>query len=233
MPALNQEVLHCLQNNFKSLDKEKGISSIQNIREKAFGRFSELGFPTPKNEEWKYTNVNSLSKTPFPFPKDIFAVPDFEEVKKYTLENLPGPKLVFVNGHFVEELSLLKAHLPKGVKIYPLHSIFSEKEYQKLDPFDRQCLEKNLGQHALYQDQPFVTLNTSFLKHGVFIRLRKGVTLEKPIQIVFFSTKEEEPFATHPRLLIVLGENSQASIIESYVGLSDHVHLTSLAKISN
>ena len=221
-----KEMNKSFQSNFNSQDQGKMVSSIRAIREKAFLRFNELGFPTTKSEEWKYTNVLPLTQTPFSLPKDIYEVPDYERVKQYTLENLPGPKIIFVNGRFVDELSQLKAHLPKGVKIYSFQNMFLQDQYQNLDPFDRQCLEKHLAHHALYQDQPFVTLNTAFIKNGLFIRFRKGTIVEKPIQVIFFSTNKGENFVTHPRSLIVLEEGAQANLITSYVGLSENAYFS-------
>ena len=189
------------------------------LKEAAIKRFSDLGFPTTRrgNEEWKYTDVRPIAAAGFqpltiPSPTHLGA----KELESLTLGEMDWPRLVFVDGYFSEELSLLSS-LPDGVIASNLADAMTQSA---------SLVEQHLGHYAPYQDNPFTALNTAFLKHGAFLHIPDGALVEEPIQILFAFTARALNTASHPRVLIVTGKDSKATVIESYVGLLEGKYFT-------
>ncbi len=169
---------------------------LQKIRHEAASRFAEQGFPKSDEEEWHYTSLEpfsgqtfTIAETPEKIPEDLPLL--------YPLET---PNLVFVNGNYS---SSSVGNLP--IEIMPLQDAIEQKP---------DLVRESLGRPA----QPFVSLNTAFLKAGVFVRIPPKVRLEKPIHLVFYSETHNGAIVSHPRNLILLGEASEATVIESYCG---------------
>jgi Fe-S cluster assembly protein SufD len=93
---------------------------------------------------------------------------------------------------------------------------------------DSALVEPHLARHAGYQDHPFVALNTAFLQDGAFVSIPRGKAVERPIHLLFVSTHDRRGTATvsHPRNLILAGDDSQAMVIESYIGLNNALYFT-------
>jgi Fe-S cluster assembly protein SufD len=100
--------------------------------------------------------------------------------------------------------------LPAGVRATNLATAFADEP---------RLLEQHLARYADYQDHAFVALNTAFMEDGGFVHVPKGVILEKPIYLLFISTREDRPSVSHSRNLILIERESQATIIEGYIGL--------------
>lgn len=184
------------------------LAWLRNMRRDAFARFAEVGIPTTRMEDWRFTNLSSLAQTPFSLARNgrgSIAAKALDSFK------IPGTacQLVFVNGHYAPELSN-PGKLPDGVEI---SNLATEIESQP------STLESWLGRYLDTKRDPFSALNTAFLEDGAFVHVEKGVVLEAPIHLLFVSTGESGPTMTHPRNLIVAQEESQASIIEDYVSL--------------
>ncbi len=200
----------------------KGISRgepswLGALRRKALERFADLGFPTTRDEEWRYTSVAPIAKTPF----RVAASRRRNGVSRRDLEHVlfGGPEctlLVFVNGHYAPELSHLLP-LPEGVKAGSLAD-FLEREPALVEP--------HLARHARFEDQAFVALNTAFLKDGAFVHVPRMKVLSEPIHLLFVTTGNSAPPVSHPRNLIVVEEGSQAAIVENYVTLSGGAYFT-------
>ncbi len=196
-----------------------GPSWLGPIRKAAIHRFAELGFPTTKSEEWKYTNVAPIARVPFqPVSQagaknslvDLSAYPVLTEEVGYPSPSakVSGARLVFVDGHYSQSLS--SVGLPEGVKATSLARALADN-----DP----SLEAHLARYVGWEDHAFAALNTAFIEDGAFIEIPKDVVLDKPIHLLYVSTAHGEPTVTHPRNLILAGRSSQVSIIEVYVGL--------------
>ena len=170
--------------------------------------FAREGFPDPRNEEWKYTNVRPIAKKVFQpaaagqAPVDASVVDDHKFAGQETLD------LVFVNGIFREELSGT-ADLPEGVAVKNLARALEDSP---------EAVGKTLGSVVTYQDNSFAAFNTAFFEDGAFIELANNAVLETPIRLLFVSTAEAEPVVSHPRVVISAGTSSQASVIEQFVG---------------
>lgn len=190
-----------------------GDTWLPKVRKDAIGRFAELGFPTTRLEEWKYTNVAPIARIPFKA-----AELRWDGLTEERLAELPlahsaftecCSRIVFINGHYSPQLS--SPDLPERAIVGSLALAIKQ---------NTPAVKEHLTRHADYQSRAFVALNTAFLEDGAFIEIPRGVTVDAPIYILFVSTADE-PIAAHPRSLIVAGDDSQASIIEEYIALGE------------
>ena len=197
----------------------RDVPWLGDLRKVAIEQFARLGFPTIKHEEWKYTNLAPLARTPFR-PAGVHDGPGIvgEKLKPVTFGMLRCTQLVFVNGRHASRLSWHRP-LPAGVRATGLAEILRD---------DPMVVEPHLGRHARSDDQTFTALNTAFIEDGAFVHVPKGTVLEEPIHLLFLSTPSAEPTVSHPRNLVVLGPASQATIIESYASLEDGSYFTNV-----
>jgi Fe-S cluster assembly protein SufD len=187
------------------------------LRKAGMARFAELGFPTTHDEDWRFTNVAPLAKLPF---KPMFE-PAADATAKSALENyifahVPGPRLVFVNGHYSATLSSI-GKLPAGAKVSSLAVALTS---------DSVFIEKQLGRCALTDDNAFAALNQAFFLDGGFVHVPAGVLIVEPIQFIFVSTAKQSGETIQPRNLIVAGADSKATVIESYLSTHNAAYFT-------
>jgi len=184
------------------------------VREKSLKAFQAVGIPTHKDEEWRFTPLRRLSETEY---KPAYgAIVAREELEATPVGKVDAATLVFVNGEAAPELAVPR-NLPNGVFVGTLeeaHEAHPEIVDQYLGKVA--TLEGKLG---TTNDERFVALNTAYLGEGAFVYIPKNVVLEDPIHLAFLSKADHGPFAAFPRVLIVAGENSQAKIVESYLGV--------------
>lgn len=206
--------------NFELLERKLAGNRppwIRRIQKAAISRFNERGFPTTRDEEWKFTSVAPLLRIPFR-PVSGYEVdgPTSSQLKRFTFGELDCIRLVFVNGRFSDELSSVRP-MPSGMVVGSIAAAWDSH---------REWIEPHLASNSGCRDHPFVALNTAFLEDGAFVYLPAGKVVEQPIHLLFVSTSLEEATASHPRNLIVVGDNSQVAIVESYVGLDEGVYFT-------
>ncbi|MEE8350082.1 MAG: Fe-S cluster assembly protein SufD [Acidobacteriota bacterium] len=204
--------------SFACLQNPKEPQWLQAIRNEAMEQFSKLGFPTSRQEEWKYTKVDFTRKLAFDHAPSQLNGVTADQLNQVTFGNFQCPRLVFVNGHYSETLSSLQ-DLPPQVQVRSLAEALRENPEQ---------IKPHLARHAGYQDHAFVALNTAFIQDGAFVHIPEGARIEEPIHLLFVSTSLDKVTACHPRNLIVVDENSQATILESYVGLDQQPYFTNL-----
>jgi Fe-S cluster assembly protein SufD len=189
---------------------------LQSLRQDAFARFSETGFPTTHDEDWRFTNVAAVASTPF----DL-AGPD--TVSKEQLERFGASEftccLVFVNGFFSGELSTLPA-LPKGV------TVGSMAAQLRNDPAS---VEQHLGRYLNIERDAIAALNTAFIEDGVYVHVPRGVVVETPIYVLYVTVSGAAPAMNHPRNLIVAEESSQVTVVEDYVSLGEGITFSNAA----
>jgi len=196
----------------------RGPSWVHQIRKAAISRFAALGFPTPRHEEWKYTSVAPIVKVRFqPAAHELNGLMT-ARLARVTLGEMACAQLVFVNGHYSRELSFFRS-LPDGVKAESLAAALHA---------DPAGVEPYLARYASYQDHPFVALNTAFMEDGAFVYISQGKIVEEPIHLLFVSTARGQSTVSYPRNLIVAGNDSQATIVESYIGLENEVYFTNV-----
>jgi Fe-S cluster assembly protein SufD len=180
---------------FERLERElaaSGTPAVHRLRKAAAARFSELGLPGPREEEWRFTPIAPLARIPFePAP------PDDSDAAA-----LPRPT----------------QPLPSGVVVCGL-----AEAIQKLP----RLVEPHLARHADYSKQPFTALNTAFLRDGAFVYVPPGVVVEEPLFLRFHADASgEAPRVWHRRCLVVLGDHSRLTLVESYNGLPGVTYFT-------
>jgi Fe-S cluster assembly protein SufD len=197
-----------------------GPSWVRQVRRAAISGFAELGFPTTQHEEWKYTSVAPIVKAPFKPADDEPDGLTKESLSLHTLEQAACAQLVFVNGRYSHGLSSFGS-LPDGVKAGSLATALSA---------DPAAVEPHLARHAGYHAHPFVALNTAFIHDGAFVSIPKGNVVERPIHLLFVSTHDRrgKAIVSHPRNLILAGDDSQTMIVESYIGLNNALYFTNV-----
>ena len=182
---------------------------LRELREKAFARFCETGFPTTHDEDWRFTNVSPISKTSFRLAVGE-TLPSIEQVKPFFVHGA-ACQLVFVNGKFAEPLSSIGS-LPSGVRVSSLAAHISR---------DPAALQPHLGRYLNIDRDAFSALNTAFLEDGAYVHIRRGTVIRDPICILYISTSSETPLMSHPRNLIVAENETQATIAEDYVSFGE------------
>ena len=207
MSNLKEKIL----SSFLAFENEKDIDSyVHSIRSKAIKKFESEGFPTKKLESWKYTSLKRTLKYDyklFPSQKDII---DFKDIQDYLINDIESYKIVFVNGKYYSNLS---ETTHEGMDICILSSALTQSKYDLIieNYFDK--ISKKDG---------ITSLNTAFSHEGAYIHIPKNIQVDKPIQILHFSTGENESLMFQPRNLIVVDENSQVEIIERYQSITNN-----------
>tara|TARA_Y100000813_G_C24162158_1_gene352549 strand:+ start:1938 stop:3254 length:1317 start_codon:yes stop_codon:yes gene_type:complete len=207
MSNLKEKIL----SSFLAFENEKDIDSyVHSIRSKAIKKFESEGFPTKKLESWKYTSLKRALKYDyklFPSQKDII---DFKDIQDYLINDIESYKIVFVNGKYYSNLS---ETTHEGMDICILSSALTQSKYDLIieNYFDK--ISKKDG---------ITSLNTAFSHEGAYIHIPKNIQVDKPIQILHFSTGENESLMFQPRNLIVVDENSQVEIIERYQSITNN-----------
>ncbi|HTO35835.1 MAG TPA: SufD family Fe-S cluster assembly protein, partial [Flavobacterium sp.] len=188
---------------------------LHDIRTSAIKVFEDKGFPTKKEEAWKYTSLNSLLKNDFSvFPKSEVNI-GIADVKRFFIDETDTYKVVFVNGVFN---SFLSSTTHDGIDVCLLSSAISKPKY-------REIVDKYFNKIAI-KDETLTSLNTAFASEGAFINIPKNKVADKPIEIVYFSTKNDDKLWLNPRNLVVVGENAQVQIVERHQSLDNDLVLT-------
>jgi Fe-S cluster assembly protein SufD len=184
------------------------MDRLEELRSAAVRQFEKLGYPTTRDEDWRYTNVAPIARTRFSPAAPVEALPA-DRLERFVLPELKGTQLVFVNGRYAPELSAL-AMLPHGVLVGSLGDAL------RLDPG---CVHLFLGRLASFEEHAFTALNTAHFQDGAFVYVPGGLVLEEPIHVAHLTVPQAEPSMTSPRNVIVLQRGSRATVIESYAGL--------------
>jgi Fe-S cluster assembly protein SufD len=179
---------------------------LRDLREGAFARFCDVGFPTTHDEDWRFTNVSAISRSTFELASDE-SISD-AQVAPFRIAN-SACQLVFVNGHFSPRLSKV-SNAAAGVTVSTIAGQIAR---------DPSVLEAHLGRYLNIQRDSFSALNTAFFEDGAFVHIRRGTVLHNPICLLFISTANDKPQMSHPRNLIVAENETQATVVEDYVSL--------------
>jgi Fe-S cluster assembly protein SufD len=202
--------------DFREFEDQQAATApewLSKLRSESMQAFAELGFPTTRLEDWKYCNVAPIAGVRF--QPAAYEVNDRirKQAKEASYAGVERTRLVFLNGHYVEELSAVSG-LPKGATVTNLAKALKREE----------AVTAHLGRYAGHKTHPFVALNTAFVRDGAFIEVPKGVVLEKPVEVLYISTGSETPWVAHPRNLVFAAQGSQVALVETYVGLGGGVY---------
>ena len=198
-----------LLSSFIAFENQTNIDSyVHDIRSEAIKNFESIGFPNKKLENWKYTSLKNLLKNDFIVLPEINNLLEFKDIKKYLIDDIDSYKIIFVDGKYSSHLS---DTTHEGMDICILSAALSQSKYELL-------IENYFNKIA--NDDGITSLNTAFSSEGAFIHIPKNKFVDKPIQIIHFSTGNESSLMFQPRNMIVVEENSQVQIIERHQSLS-------------
>jgi Fe-S cluster assembly protein SufD len=192
-----------------------GPSWLGRLRRSALERFEKLGLPPTTLEEWRQTSVAAIASTRFERASAAGRAVSKAELATLPLADLGCPRIVFVNGIHVPELSGIDG-LPSGLRVESLAAIAGSRGDE---------IEPLLARQAGFEDRAFTALNTASFEDGAVVTVEAGAAVETPVHVLHVSAPADDPVATHPRTLVVLEDNARASLIESYQGLEGSVYL--------
>lgn len=184
------------QNEFKKLlDRKYFSTKTHPLRKDAFSKFEATGFPTKQWENWRFTNLSTLTKNHFLISGINDAPQGKVNISQYEIEGLST--IVIYNGHFQQDIS----KFPDGIKV------LTGLEYWE---------HKN-GEVFHSEDSPFDLLNTAFMDSGVCLIIDKNLNIETPIRVLFVSNGDRS-IMVNPRLHIDIGMGSSLTFMEEHVG---------------
>ena len=200
-----------LLSSFIAFENQTNIDSyVHDIRSEAIKQFESIGFPNKKLENWKYTSLKNLLNTDYSVLPEINNVLEFKNIKKYLIDDIDSYKIIFVDGKYCSHLS---ETTHEGMDICILSAALTQSKYELI-------IENYFNKIALKDG--ITSLNTAFSNEGAFIHIPKNKFVEKPIQIIHFSTGNEASLMFQPRNMILVDENSQVQIIERHQSLSEN-----------
>jgi Fe-S cluster assembly protein SufD len=187
---------------------------VNELRSEAIKNFETTGFPSKKNEAWKYTSLKNVLKQDYSlFPKSEHSI-EYRDVQSYFVHDIDTYKIVFIDGKYASHLSQT-TH--EGIDVCLMSAALSQSKYQ---PVIENYFNKIASKHGLN------ALNTAFCSEGAYIHIKKNKVSKRPIQIIHFSTGKEPALLLQPRNLIVVDENAQVQILERHQSLTKNSTLT-------
>ena len=192
---------------------------VRNLRRDGLEALGTMGLPGPSDEEWRYTSVATIARR-LPAASLAEGAPGARDLAARSALAALGPlgvagrkhhQLVFVNGRLDAELSRFDG-LPPRV---------SFDSFSRLLPAPPEILEKRIGLLGGHRSHPFVAMNAAFLGDGAFVHVPDGVVLAEPLLVVHVADGSAGPAAAHPRIVISLGRNARATVVETYCGTGE------------
>lgn len=187
-----------------------GAKQVNAQRKSSLRSFADSGFPTTRQENWKYTDFRALEKRHFESLESAGKASE-SDLEKHLPPGLDCIRLVFLDGHFQPQLSHNSA-LPDGVNVGNFAS----------QNVDVEALGTTINGYA----SPFTDMNAAFMSDGLFLQLAANAVLERPLYVVFAASGQHEDSMQQIRNVLELGENSQATLIEHYIALGDAPYFT-------
>ena len=189
--------------------------AVHQTRLESLKTFEHKGFPSPKDEAWKYTSLNAMVRQDYAlFPKAETSI-ELKKVKKYFLYEIDTYKVVFMDGVYSPFLS---DTTHDGLDVCLISAALSKAKYRNLiNTYFNKITNK---------EDSLTALNTSYTLEGAYVYIPKSVVAEKPIEIIHFSTGKEKALWLQPRNLIVVDNNAQVQIVERHQSLKKHSVVT-------
>jgi Fe-S cluster assembly protein SufD len=187
------------------------------VRKAGLAGFAELGFPKLSDEDWRFTNVAPIALLPFqPARPPAVNGAETRALDAAVFTQLPGHRLVFVNGIFSAKLSRIKP-VAGGARIESLAAALAQ---------DAGLIEKHLGRQAHTAGNTFAALNQAFFTDGAFIFVPDGVAVAEPVQLIYLSSARQSGETILPRNLVIAGANSRLTVVESYLSTGNAAYFT-------
>ncbi len=184
-------------------------------RNRGMQQFGEKGFPTTKDEEYRYTNLAPIAKAPFQMAGEPAASVTLADIEPFLYSEIKGDTLVFVDGRFTPLLSRIDAAL--GGTVTSIRSLLEDEPA---------TIEPHLARYSTERDNSLAALNSALFTDGAVIRIPAHEAWDAPVHLVFVSTANAPHTATHPRVLIIAERDSEGAVIETHCGLGDAPYWT-------
>ncbi|MGH9606030.1 MAG: Fe-S cluster assembly protein SufD [Terracidiphilus sp.] len=185
---------------------------LRQLRGEAWAEFEAKGFPTTRDEDWRFTNVAPLARTPFRRAQSGEMQVSSSGLEAFRLDGA-ACTLVFIDGRFAPQFSSL-ANLPAGLEVSTLAEAHGRSAEE---------IEQHLGRYANIRRDVFPALNTALWEDGAYIRVRRGSAIAQPVHLLYVSAAGDAPIMTHPRTLIVAEPASEAAVVEDYISVGPGV----------
>jgi len=193
-------------------DTAQQLGWLRQLKDHALESFSAQGVPGPRVENWKYTRLGHIEQLDYNCTEQhSHSTP---EIQAADLPICPDSyQLVFIDGNYTPALSS-DGSLPDGLILCSLAQGLIQ--YPSL-------LSSTLGTITEYKGHPFAALNGMYMADGVFLRVAKGTKIQAPIHCLFYSTVADKAIMNSPRLLLVIEEQAEVTVIEHYLGCNSTV----------
>jgi Fe-S cluster assembly protein SufD len=206
---------HFLQ--FENVLNGQKKAAVHGLRKAAYENFLTLGLPQTREESWKYTNVLRIKDLPLELRTEVPNVNNIELPKLYNTLATKAYRLVLVDGILQSDLS----ELPKNLNAFSLKEVLDNTSHQSY-----QIANQYFGQISKYQDDSFISLNTAFARHGLFLHLKTGEVLDRPIYVLCLTAENVTSPVTYPRVLLIAESGSKAEVIQHFYSKSEKQYLT-------
>jgi len=204
---------------FEALERRSASESpawLQRLRHSAMERFAEVGFPTTRDEDWRYTSLAPLLSAAFtPGSASASLEPSATTLEQFALDGAESPRLIFVDGRYSSRRSLRSSR--EGGYVSSLAEAVTRGD---------QVAERHLARHAGWDADAFAALSTAFVEDGAVLHVPTDAALTAPIELLFVATRPGA--VAQPRILVVTGPGSRATIIERYVTLTDQAYFSNV-----
>ncbi|OGT33414.1 MAG: Fe-S cluster assembly protein SufD [Gammaproteobacteria bacterium RBG_16_51_14] len=188
--------------------QEQGLAALE--------KFRNNGLPTTRQENWKYTDIGALARTGFITADARHNTIEHHRLDAVRIKGLDCYELIFINGQFSPTHTRLEG-LPAGVMVESLGRSL---------PNPSATVREHLNRYADNDNYAFTALNTAFLTDGTLLVIPANAVIEKPVNLLYISNRQDQTLVSHPRNLVILGANSRATLIESYIGLDKAEYFT-------
>ncbi|WP_119678974.1 Fe-S cluster assembly protein SufD [Indioceanicola profundi] len=193
-----------------------GLPWLTELRAAGIDRFAKTGFPTQRNEAYRFTSLRALERQNFAVaPRGGAAV--VPEQVPVVVEG--SHRLVFVNGRFDAALSSI-GNLPQGVVLESMAAALTGNP---------ELVAENLGRTATLDGHPLLALNMAFLGDGVVLRIPRGTVVREPVELTFLAAEGAEGQSWHPRILVLAEQNCEATLVEQHLSLAGGRYFANVA----
>ena len=182
---------------------------LEPVRRRAMDRFAATGFPTAREEEWRFTPVTPITQTPWRQASGTARVKR-QDLESFIFGHPEWITLVFVDGVYREELGSGGVR-SGGIQVHSLTDAISGNGVP---------LQAHLTRYAPIESSGFTALNTALIREGAVIHVGADTEATRPVHLVFVTTKDAHGCAIQPRNLIVVESGARAAVVESYVSLA-------------
>ncbi len=203
---------------FESQLEEQNKQPIQQVRKAALQILEDQGLPTKKDEDWRFTDPHPLLERALPVnTKPQLSAQDKKQIERLFYQGFEGIQLVFLDGHFLPELSTAIEH-DGHIHIAPLSQYLSDNEHF-LDELQSVEVSKL---------NAFSALNTAFFTDGIVIEVPDKTILKDAIHILNINSGSEQNSTTVVRNIIKVGAHAFVRLIETHLSLNQAPHFSNV-----